>query len=333
MKIVIRAPNWLGDIIMSFPFLHALYEAHADDDNLEIHVIIKSEYLQLLNFLPFSVKPIPFNKTDHSELHGIFKFCYHCSELQHSDKYYCLPPSFSSALMGKCLKAKKRIGYSGQLRNFLLTHKTKPPENIHRSQEYLRLLSLDNKKDHSLYRKVMFKGLNPFYEDSSESRYIVINPNSEASSRRLPLEKWVELLNLFIGQRFVVIGAKKDRERVSDLLSQVSDRNTYTNMSGNTDIIELSQILAFGQGFITNDSGPAHLASYLGTKVSVFFGPGDPNNTAPTYNAADVLVIRNNVSCSPCLKNSCPKETLECLVTINMEKVFEQICEFFYVSK
>ena len=52
MRVVVRLPNWLGDIMMSFPFLHALHNEFA---GAEITCIVKPAYKDLLELLPFKV--------------------------------------------------------------------------------------------------------------------------------------------------------------------------------------------------------------------------------------------------------------------------------------
>ncbi len=325
MRIVVRAPNWLGDIIMSFPFMHALHEEFPSAD---ITVIVKEAYMPLLHFLPFKVKAIPFDKEDHPGLVELYKYCWNQPPLRDADIYFSLPPSFSSAFMGFCLRAKQRVGFSGDYRGIFLTHKKEKPSYIHRSQEYLRLLSLYTEKDYSKYKKIISRDVVPFFTEWEDNRYLVININSEASSRRLPLGKWVELIDQFEEHRIVFIGAAKDKERVEELLGQLTSKNSYVNLVGKTNILELARVLAYAQGVITNDSGPAHLASYVGANVVVFFGAGDWTNTAPNYNVAESLVLVEEIACSPCLKNQCMREDLECLHMIDMAGTFEKIYSF-----
>lgn len=330
MKIIVRAPNWLGDIIMSFPFLHALNEEFPNSD---ITVIIKQEYLALLYFLPFKVKAIPFSKEDHPGLVGIYKFAWNQPSLRHADLYFSLPPSFSSAFMGWCFSAKAKVGFRGEHRNIFLNYKSERPAHLHRSKEYLYLLSLFTGKDYSNYKKIISRDIDPFFKEWEKNRYLVINPNSEASSRRLPVNMWIELLNLFEKRRFVIIGTEKDQERIDEILAGVSkEKNLYINLAGKTNILELARVLAYAQGVITNDSGPAHLASYVGANVAVFFGAGDFLNTAPSYNIADAQIITRDESCSPCLKNICPLDTLACLKNLDIHGIAEDLHVFFKLN-
>jgi heptosyltransferase-2 len=330
MKILVRLPNWLGDIMMSFPFLHALKQEFPES---KIMVIVKPQYKDLMELLPFKVDVFEYDKKKDGSLpHDIHKYCVNQKLLFNIDLYFCLPPSFSSAFMGQAFRAKNRVGFKGEWRSFLLTHKKEVPKNLHRHQEYLELLKLYLNRDFPIPQKIISRSFEPYFQDSPEP-YTVINVNSEASSRRLPTEKWVELLSLFQNKKFIFIGMEKDQERVQEVIDLLPPgRNSYMNLAGKTSVLELAQILAHSQGLMSNDSGPAHLASYLGTSVVVFFGAGDPSNTAPTYSRGSTLIVKQDLSCSPCLKNECPLKSLDCLRLLPMNVKHQEIQHFLYLE-
>ncbi|MFZ4713970.1 MAG: glycosyltransferase family 9 protein [Bacteriovoracaceae bacterium] len=330
MKILIRLPNWLGDIMMSFPFLHAIQNVYPE---AELMIIIKPQYRELMELLPFKVRVIEYDKKRDGGLpHHIHKFSVNQKLIFNIDLFFCLPPSFSSAFMGQSFRAKARVGYTGEWRSFLLTHKKAKPVGVHRSEEYLELIDLFKGETVTRPEKILSRPFAPYFEGEEQS-YVVINVNSEASSRRLPVKKWTELLELFQRQKFVFIGMEKDQERVAEVIATLPEgRNEYVNLAGKTSILELAQLLSHSKGLITNDSGPAHLASYVGASVVVFFGAGDPKNTAPTYARGNTLIFNELVSCSPCLKNECPIKTLDCLNRISMDKVLDQAYSFLHLS-
>jgi lipopolysaccharide heptosyltransferase II len=328
MKILVRLPNWLGDIMMSFPFLHALKQEFPD---ATIMAIVKPQYKDLMELLPFKVEVFEYDKKrDGSFPHEIHKYCVNQKLLFNIDIYFCLPPSFSSAFMGQAFRAKYRVGFKGEWRSFLFTHKKEWPKNFHRYQEYLELLKLYLNRDFPLPQKILSRSFEPYFQEATEP-YTVINVNSEASSRRLPAEQWIMLLSPFQNKKFVFIGMEKDQSRVQEVIDRLpSGRNTYINLAGKTNILELSQLLSHSQGLISNDSGPAHLASYVGTSVVVFFGAGDPENTAPTYSKGAALIVKKSIECSPCLKNECPLKTLDCLRLLPIDKNHQEIQQFLY---
>lgn len=328
-KIVVRFPNWLGDIIMSFPFMSALKQEFPHD---EIHVIVKPHFADVVKLLPFPVTIHHFDK----KLHGtkpnkIKKYCLTTKELFDADLFFTLPPSFSSAFMGHTFGAKEIIGYRGQLRDLILTRGYIRQEGDHRSEEYMYLLR------NYLGKEIATPRISAQIDLSSpriiEGEYLVVNVNSEASSRRVPPEKWVELLTQFKNQTFVFIGMKKEQERVTKILEMLpEDSNSYIDLSGKTTVVELAGLFKHSRGLLSNDSGPAHLAAFAGTPVVVFFGAGNEQSTAPNYLRSPVLIIKDNCACSPCLQNKCPLQTLDCLNKIDMCETYKKVSAFLESS-
>lgn len=325
MNILIRLPNWLGDILLSFPFLHALKE---EFPAAEITCIVKPAYQDLLELLPFKVQALSYDRKRDGIFPGAIKRLRTAQKLAgEADIYFCLPPSFSAAFMGCALKARARVGYAGQWRSLLLTHTAPVPEGMHRYQQYMNLLKLYTGRDIPAPEKTLSHSFDPYFRDAKP--YVAVNINSEASSRRMPLLKWAEYLELFEGQRFVFIGEGKGEQRVKELLRLLnSGRNEYVNLAGKTSILDLARLLAHCKGLLSNDSGPAHLGAYVGAPVVVFFGAGDPLSTAPAYAGGKTLIISEPVPCSPCLKNECHIQTLDCLNRISMPRAMSETCRF-----
>jgi ADP-heptose:LPS heptosyltransferase len=322
VRILVRAPNWLGDLVMGMPFLNALGR---EFPRAAVGVILKPQFSGLLDLLPFPVQQIPFDKRQFPGLTGIVRFGRRNPEAHRCDVYFCLPPSFSAAFMGRCLGARRRVGYRGDGRDFLLTHRAHRREGLHRHQEFLELLPLLTGRGPALAERPTGVRLRPVPETETGKDYIVLNPHSVASSRRLPLQQWVDLLDRFSGLDFVLIGARADRPLSRELLGRVSNRNRYRDLTGQTDIGQLARILAFSRGVISNDSGPAHLAAYVGARVAVFFGAGDPAVTAPVGPADRIRVLRQDLPCSPCVKNVCPLGTLACLTDLDLDHAHAEI--------
>jgi len=311
---------------MSFPFLRA---TQLEYPTAEFLVIIKPAYLPLMQLLPHPVTTLAFHKHDYPGLKGILRYVRHHSQAQNADVYFCLPPSFSSAFMGFCLRSRARVGYSGESRSLLLTHRSHPPVNCHLRQEYLQLLNVYTQRDHPHQPDFPTPQLEPLPDIGQSGEYIVVNPNSQASSRRLPLAKWQTLLDSFRNQQFFLIGSAAEIQQNEALMQRVSTVNQYLNLAGQTDVLALARLLAHSRGVITNDSGPAHLAALVGAKVAVSIGAANISHTVPTGSDAEVMVISANVSCAPCVKNECPLGTLACLEELDLDQASKNIHDLF----
>jgi len=300
MKILVRLPNWLGDVVMSTAFAHAVRETYPD---AQLDVIVKKELSGIAELIPGLDKIHPFSKKDHSGLSGVYRFG-KSLRAEKYDLFFCLPDSLSSAVMGWATRAKKRIGFGKEGRFFLLSNNYRKPANLHRTDEYLSLLEqfTGNKAE------VRIVGLEIKQRGKKED-LVVLNFNSEAVSRRMPVDKGRSLLNMltrtFRTTRFALVGSPKEKEYIGGLLVNAEHSNRVDNYAGQTNLPELCRLMSTARAVLTTDSGPAHLANALGVPTVVLFGAGNEKNTAP-YNKDHLNVIRaGKLECEPCVRNTC----------------------------
>lgn len=119
------------------------------------------------------------------------------------------------------------------------------------------------------------------------------------------------------GAQIVFTGGEDDYFPNEDILSLM--KYTAVNYSGKTSLKELAYLLSLSDLMITMDSGPMHIASAVGTPTVALFGPTAPWRTGPYCNNA--IVIRNQLSCSPCFKRRCDSRI--CMEGISVEEVLE----------
>ncbi|MBC7902205.1 MAG: glycosyltransferase family 9 protein [Gemmatimonadaceae bacterium] len=300
MKILVRLPNWLGDMVMSIGFINALRQVYP---NAQIDVIAKKGIDTLLDFFPEIANRYVFSKSEYPGLAGAYRFGKSIRQTTKADLYFSLPDSFSTAVTGLGSGAAKRIGYRKELRSILLTNAYNRPENIHRVDEYIHLLQKFSEKD------IKVQPIRLTIPSRNPSGGLLINVNSEASSRRLPVEKAASLvqdvLDQFPQHTISMLGGPSDTAHVNDVINLLTPGHQINNLCGKTSIATLIQTMTDAALVITTDSGPAHLANATGTPVIVLFGAGNENNTAP-YNKENLEIIRmGKLPCEPCRNNVC----------------------------
>ncbi len=310
---------------MSLGFFHRLRAGHRD---AEIHVIVKEGLAQLAALFPGvdCVHPLPQSAC----LPQVGR------QLARSGPFaifYCLPDSFSSALMGCFTGSKERVGYRGQWRSLLLTRALVRPAPLHRAEAYALLLAGDLPQqmgplDVSLDLPVTgqdHQATPPF-----DSPSIVINPNSAAPSRRMSLAKWAALAQALLARTkspIQLIGSESERACVEGLAGLIGRPERVENLAGRTSLPALAGLLRAACVVVSSDSGPAHLANSLGTPTIVLFGAGDDRVTAP-YRRENLRVIRAPaVTCAPCVSNTCRYGHLRCLEEIDVTRVAEVAAE------
>lgn len=299
MKILVRLPNWLGDLIMSAAFIEQLQKVYPGS---EISVIIKKGLEKLLTFFPAVKNQFIFSKQEFPGLKGTFSFGKIIKAQEKFDIYFSLPDSFSSALMGYATGAVIRIGYKKELRSFLLTKSYTKNIQQHRVEQYLDLLRF--------YSGKKIEQPNILLLSASQKRNkIIININSEASSRRLPKEKAVRIIESVRKSSvdlIILIGSNSEKQFVDEVFSALRDKTNIQNIAGTTSLPELVNIIGSAKVMLTTDSGPAHLSNALGIHTIVLFGAGNESITAP-YNQNKTIIRLGQLSCEPCEDNKCKR--------------------------
>jgi heptosyltransferase-2 len=98
-----------------------------------------------------------------------------------------------------------------------------------------------------------------------------------------------------------------------------SDR--VIDLAGQTTLRELIALIQTCHLFLTNDSGPMHIASALGIPLIALFGSTSDIATGP-YNGG--RVIHKHVPCSPCYRRECPID-FRCMTRIEVPEVYQEI--------
>lgn len=166
----------------------------------------------------------------------------------------------------------------------------------------------------SVKRKLRSKGVDgPFFVIVARARW---------ATKMWRDERFVELAKRLIerrGLKAVFAGSPSEREGLDRMAAAVG--RGAVNMSGETDLKELSALFRLSEFAVTVDSGPMHIAAASGVKIAALFGPTAPWRTGP-YGKAHV-VVRKGLSCSPCFKRQCVKP--RCMEEITVEDVLEAV--------
>lgn len=158
---------------------------------------------------------------------------------------------------------------------------------------------------------------------SSASRpWIGIHPGARPPARRWLAAHFAAVGDALAdrhGAQIVVTGGPGEQDIAADVVRQM--RCQPLNLAGETTLGGLAAIIARLDLFISNDTGPAHLAVALDTPSVTIFGPADPDRWAP-LDGQRHPIVRRSVACSPCGYIECPIDH-RCLRLIGPEAVLE----------
>lgn len=307
-----------------------------------IDVIAKRSIQDVFLHHPAIHAIIPFSKADTRGLCRLFALGRHLRRQTRYDAFVTLAPSFSSAVIGLGSGAPTRIGYAGEGRSLLLTQAVPRTPGMHRARAYIRLAECLAHAELSpqTLANIVENGWFYFSEDerrhvmlptASGVRSLVLNVNSEASSRRLPLETWIALGKKLLQAsspryQLAFVGAAQERERVQQVIQGIAMPEGIVDFSGKTTLRELAMLLRDADLVISNDSGPTHLANAVGTPVITFFGAGNPAETAP-FSQEHAIVLNKHLVCSPCVNNVCKFGTVRCLEQISADEIYQAVID------
>jgi len=140
-----------------------------------------------------------------------------------------------------------------------------------------------------------------------------------------PAKRWLpdrfaavaDKLNEHLSSQGIILGGKADGEVAQEV--QKMAQTKLINLAGKTTLREAIYLISQCRLFISNDSGLMHIAGALNIPTIALFGSTNPVTTAPAGNKS--IIVRKEVSCSPCLKEICPTD-FRCMKQISVEDVF-----------
>ena len=152
---------------------------------------------------------------------------------------------------------------------------------------------------------------------------IGINPGAAYGSAKCWLpERFRELTEKLLqnpNTRILYFGDKAGASLVNEICADLPDR--VINLAAQTTIRELMAYIQACHLFLTNDSGPMHMASALGTPLVALFGSTSDRYTGP-YRGGKV--IHKHVPCSPCYRRTCPID-FRCMTQIGVDEVYQTL--------
>ena len=152
---------------------------------------------------------------------------------------------------------------------------------------------------------------------------IALCPGSiNSRAKRWPAERYAALADRLIdelGAEVLLIGSPGELDVSLEVDRQM--RGKAVMLTGETDLSQIVAVLSLVDLLITNDTGPAHIASALGRPTIVIFGPTNPLTTRPFSPLAEVL--RHPPDCAPCMLRDCPIDH-RCMTAISPDQVFER---------
>ena len=346
--LLIRGTNWVGDSILSLP---ALKQARLDFPQAEITLLVLPWVAGIYEGCTAVDEILLYDRQGlHRGLSGKLRLIRELRE-RRFDAALLFQNAFEAAVLTRLAGIPVRAGYDRDGRGWLLSHRVAVDPRVsklHQTYYYLDLLeqllgrartatSLEPRpmsafaaeampditltvsagRKHAARTRLQSHGVD-------FNRTVVgVNPGAfYGSAKRWLSERYATVLDRLINERqaSVVIFGSPNEVAIAEAI-QSGMRSRPVILSGRTELSELIAMIACCDLFLTNDSGPMHLAAALRVSTLAIFGSTDEIATGPMSPAA--VVLNKRVECSPCLLRECPIDH-RCMTRITAEEVAQQ---------
>lgn len=331
-KILIVRTDRIGDVVLSTPVIKAARMAFP---RVHIAVMIRPYTKDVVIGNPYLDEVIVYDKygVDKS-WPATLKFALGLRK-KRFDLALILHPTNRTHIVTFLAGVPLRIGYNKKC-GFLLTHSIEDKKHLGQKHELDynfdlaglagikmvdRILSMPlTEQDKEFARDILRKnGLD------ADDKLIIIHPGSSCPSKRWPAQRFALLsdkINQLDKMKVIVVGGPDDKDIAEKIRNCVS--SPIINLCGQLELKKLAALLQFSPLLITNDNGPMHIASAVGTPVIAIFGrnqPGlSPRRWGPT--GEKDIVLHKDVGCKTCLAHNCQKG-FSCLKAVSVKEVLK----------
>lgn len=337
-NIIVRMPNWIGDLVMATPVLEDLRK--------------KFPSAKITAMCQFNISALLKNDPNIDEIYSFKRPSGWIHRSEHlaiiedlrRGKYdlgVLLTNSFSSGWWFWRGNVSNRIGFTNTLRNLLLNKVVPWPKQVetqHQVITYKNLLEPLGIKLSStspaLYvsdeeelsaRELLLK----FNIDPKKDILIGINPGAAYGSAKCWLpERYRAVAERLLKDprvKIVFFGDQGGASLVNEICKDLPE-DRIIDLAGKTTLRSLVALIRLCAVFLTNDSGPMHIAAALHVPLLALFGSTSDVKTGP-YKSGKV--IHKHVECSPCYKRKCPID-FRCMKRITVEEVYEEIKDLLH---
>ena len=313
-EILVRGPNWLGDLVMSTPGFRAL---RAGFPEARISLQVRPGLAPLIAGAPWFDDVLPL-RSYHS---GTVAFAREAAELRrrHFDLGLCIPDSWSSALLMRAGSVTRIAGYARRGRGFLLAPAVRAPAHwgrrrmVSRERFVLDLVGALGCPERGTHLEL-------FTTPEEEARAdrlgvergldlavptVALAPGASFGSSKLwPAESFSQVGDAACahGAHVVVLGAGAETALADRVVAGM--RAPASTLAGATDLGSLKAVLRRCRVLVCNDAGARHVAVAFGVPCVVLMGPTSLEKTG--LNLDSVHVVDTEVACRPCYQRVCP---------------------------
>ena len=330
-KILVLAPNWVGDAVMATPALAALAARFSD---AEITTAARPYVLPVFDGLPEAGRLCGLAGLERRAPWRYFLSDALALRKEHFDLAVIFPNSARSALFAFLAGAGERLGYRRDGRGLLLTRSLEPPREGSRFRPvpmvdyYLELVGLLGARPAG--RRLRMAVTDSEREEADAALegarvdfsrpWAVINPGAAFGSAKCWLPENFAAVADALSQRgleVLLVTGPKERD-IGGAINTAASAPIAPLWREGVGLGALKSIVERAAVLVTNDSGPRHFAAAFSVPVVTIMGPTDPRWSDTGYERE--TVVRKEVECGPCMLRVCPLDH-RCMKLVTPEEV------------
>lgn len=335
-KILVVRTDRIGDVVLSTPVLKALRENYPQS---YIAVMINPQAREIVEDNPYLNEVIVYDKDKKDKgLLGFFRFVIGLKKKKF-DLAIVLHTKKRTNLITYLADIPKRVGYHDTKFGFLLTDKIKDTRKLGLQHEVdycldiLRKLGLEIKermpcvpikKEQSHWADALLReeGI------KKDDKIAGIHPGASCISKRWLKERFIILANRLVedyGLKIILVACGADDVAIANDIAK-NARYPAINLAGETSLSQLAALLKRCTIFISNDSGPVHIASAVGTPVISIFGRNQAGLSPVRWGPVGKhdTYLHKEVGCSVCGAHKCGIG-FDCLKAITVDDVLKAV--------
>ncbi len=334
---LVIAPNWIGDAVMSEPFIRCLNQT-LDQITVLATPWVAPVYRAMSSKLDVIEGDFSHGKIELAKRRQIAQRI----KDRQFDQAFVLPNSWKSILIPILSKIPKIYGYQGEFRStFLAKYLPNPPQKNRPPMvnHYLDLAKLINiQLDFPQENRPQLR-VEAFTQNQAKEvlqslphpeKFYILAPGAEfGPAKQWPVQHFAALSAQLLQDdpfsSIVLLGSSKDRVICDEILRKI-DVDLHSNILNLSGLVSLDQSIALiplAKGLASNDSGLMHIAAAFGIPQIAFYGSSDPKHTPPLSPFAGILFL--GLDCSPCHQRKCPLGHLNCLNQITPQSAFNEL--------
>ncbi|WP_164885379.1 lipopolysaccharide heptosyltransferase II [Geovibrio thiophilus] len=337
MKILVFNPSFLGDSVLTTPLIKAVRHYFPDSS---VDFCVRPENAPLFQGMELINEVIVFDKRKSAGgAGGIFRFARELKKRDYDIIISC-HKSFRSTLTMALTGVLRRMGFRQSALSFLYTETADRDMSKHEAERNLMLLEplvadfdLEDAKKHAGRAEVftderLRANAAKYIKSASGGRRLIgINAGSVWATKKWQSEKFAEVSDMLYEEGFfcVLFGAPTDSEACGQVMANA--KRPLMNLCGKLPLGQLPSYIKAMDALITNDSGPLHIASAVGTPAVAIFGPTVKALGFFPYDDKSI-VVEKELYCRPCGLhggNECPEGHFRCMGEISAGDVFEAV--------